>query len=111
MLYTDMVFFLIFLYTPNDAYGDVGDVSVIEEKQHDDFSFLSCSEKRNITIFMAFYSELPIRDIILEQLHQLAANEDCFTFNFYLNNEDRVIRLKKDTFLNVMEWNNDRYFN
>ena len=76
-----------------------------------DFSMLSCSNLRNITI--AMYTgdfTLNFRDTFLRSLNELILNEHCFMINFYLNSEDRVVRVRKnDDIYKLIERNRSKY--
>ena len=69
-----------------------------------DFSKLSCTEVKNITIAMMNF--WLIKDKILLAIKDFVTNENCFIVNMYLNSEDRVVRLRKgDNIANIIEGN------
>ena len=49
-------------------------------------------------------------DMLLRSLNDFIANENCFLMNFYLNSEDRVVRIRRgDDLGNIIEINS-QYF-
>ena len=88
-------------------FGNCCDDTLLEEQR--DFSMLSCTEIRNITIVMEYWHK-DINDKILPSLNDLIKDESCFFLNFYLNSEDRVVRVRKSGNLaNIMERNNGHF--
>ena len=77
------------------------------EAQHNLMSMLSFTEIRNVTIVMEVSG---FTDMLLRSLNDFIANENCFLMNFYLNSEDRVVRIRRgDDLGNIIEINS-QYF-
>ena len=82
------------------GFFDCSEITEIEDQNN--FSMLSCTEARNITIVMDFWYDINAK--ILRSFNELIANEHCFFINVYLNSEDRVVRVRKgDDLVNLFE--------
>uniref|UniRef100_A0A7M5TQC4 Uncharacterized protein n=1 Tax=Clytia hemisphaerica TaxID=252671 RepID=A0A7M5TQC4_9CNID len=71
-----------------------------------DFSMLSCTEIRNITLVMGMYEDYKF----YRYFNDLITNEYCFYVNMYLNSEDRVVRVRNSNDLLYIIERNKHYF-
>ena len=70
----------------------------------EDFSYLSCSERRNVTIIFRWYTYYKETERLLEiSLKPLIQNEACYIINIYDWQEERVIQLREDFNYNQIE--------
>ena len=74
----------------------------VEFSSQTEFTTLKCPERRNITIVINALNWIQAEKILFE-VSKLVFNEECFMINLYLPEEDRIIRLRKDTNLNNIE--------
>eukprot|EP00111_Clytia_hemisphaerica_P020148 TCONS_00059374-protein len=90
-------FVLLCIISPCDGSKDLLNLS------NDIQQMLSCLQQRNITVF-AHYALPRYFDKLFELFKsEFVDNEFCYIVNFYLRDEDRIIRLTKEANKNVIE--------
>ena len=78
-----------------------------------DLSFLSCSEKRNVTILMNGVQQEERDKFLNVYLKPLLRTPECFIINLFDWEEDRILQLRENTNLNHIQRNfrdDDRYY-